>query len=89
MPGEVTTSNELNITLASADQSATRVIKLPNPKEELTLAQVKTAFAPAFNSDTQIYFFYDDGNQGGYETPMTQVTAAERVIIQKTVNPVT
>lgn len=92
MATEITNLLELNIYLASADGTATRTLKVVNPRTDVTLAEVTTALAPMVGntlsdgSGTAIYFFYDDGNQGGYDQPMTTITGAEVV---RTVKEVT
>lgn len=96
MADKVTATTELNIVLSNTAGTATRVLKVSNPRpmSELTFAQIKQALLPAFgssnsstSSDTAVIdlpFFYDDGNQGGYSEPMTRVDYAEWVNIVKT-----
>jgi len=91
---ELITTNELNIYLGNDGNTATRVLKISDPNDNLTLEYIRNALAPAFARDSaladagSIYFFYDDGNQGGYDEPMTHVESAEIVQITKVVTPV-
>ncbi len=89
MADKVAITTELNIVLSNASGTATRVLKISVPKEasQLTFAQIRAALAPAFiidDTNGDFYFFYDDGNQGGYEEPMDHVEYAEWVNTVKT-----
>lgn len=96
MATKITETTELNIYLANEDQTATRTIKIDNPVTMPlpSLDNIKTALAPAFanmaadGSGEPVYFFYDDGNQGGYDEAMTQVTGAEIITITKEVREI-
>lgn len=91
MATEITRSLEMNIYLSSEDDSATRTLKISNPRTDATLAQVTTALAPLFASGAEgkppLYFFYDEGNQGGYDKAMTKITGAEIIKITKETTP--
>lgn len=96
MATKITETTELNIYLASEDQQATRTLKIDNPVTMPlpSLESIREALAPAFANMAQdgtgdpVYFFYDDGNQGGYDIPMTQVTGAEIITITKEVREI-
>lgn len=90
MAVKIETSSELNVYMADDSGVYTRTIRVPNPPNGgggMTLAQVRQAFAPAFantasdSSGTPCYFFFDDN--GNLDQPMTQITGAEAVVIEK------
>ena len=90
MAVKIETSSELNVYMADESGTYTRTVKVPNPPNGgggMSLQQIRTAFAPAFantasdGTGTACYFFYDDNQE--LTAPMTQITGAEAVVIEK------
>lgn len=95
MATKIENSSELNVYMADATNVYIRTIKIPNPINNgvgMTLEQVRQAFRPAFSntasdsSGTPCYFFYDDNVN--LTAPMTQITGAEAVVIEKQITPI-
>lgn len=73
-------TNELVVTLASADGQITRTLRINNPKSTLTLAGIRTALKPA----TDTGYFVDESTN----TQMSTVVAAQTELVRKTVTEI-
>lgn len=86
MASKITNQTYLVVTLSDATETYTRDYRVENPRSSVTtLAQVTTAFTPAFASGTSTTgtFFQDDATDAW----LTKVKAVSKVQVSKTETP--